>query len=193
MGIAPPAPVPSVGCRDDPISAAPPPGSDDARHPFRCRQIFLTKCRGEYRPYIRCVPLEERRPKHPVTPPTAPETSNRGWRHTFRAWRVSLHRWGPGQSTRGSPPLLACGDVEPNPGPPKTTAERPWRLTPDAVQRACALLQLPSLPVFDAFGTTPLAGSDSAWSGVPEALLHPWIGETPLWMNPPPTKTWPPW
>ena len=174
-------PVPDL--QDTDATEADPPAQDEApvepclpasahRRMALRRQVAMGKASVPYALYLRSVPIAERTPAHPVTPPTSPRLPVRPWLRLYQAWRRALHRWHPGASRDlGSPvgpvgaedrvapsrtgrgsALLSMGDVEANPGP-----------GPEADRRLCGPCGPPVL--------------DGPWSEFCRAfphLIHEW-------------------
>eukprot|EP01060_Flectonema_neradi_P006045 TRINITY_DN14031_c0_g1_i1.p1 TRINITY_DN14031_c0_g1~~TRINITY_DN14031_c0_g1_i1.p1 ORF type:complete len:734 (+),score=92.30 TRINITY_DN14031_c0_g1_i1:52-2253(+) len=83
---------------DTRTTPTPPAGSDGktteaTRRKRRAYQVALGKKTQEYINYINAVPLEDRGPNDPVTPPVSPPQSRRAFYKLACEWRQQLHRW----------------------------------------------------------------------------------------------------
>ncbi|KAL0241260.1 hypothetical protein GEMRC1_006495 [Eukaryota sp. GEM-RC1] len=68
---------------------------DPVRLKWRQRQVEFGKNTDGYKAYLAAVPLNERKPGHPVTPPLDLKISKKKWGYLCNNWRRDLHHWDP--------------------------------------------------------------------------------------------------
>jgi hypothetical protein len=97
----------------------------------------------------------------------------------FQPFRKAV-RWQP-----PAPSLLACGDIEPNPGPHARHGLREdFQFLPTLFHRALQALGA-RLPDRDAFASRRNSLCPAFWTADDDAVSQPWLGESVLWMNTP--------